>query len=195
MRYIKTYENFQVNEEIGLIGAAIGITLTAWILGVGKLIFRTFDTKEFNNKFEKTDEKEVIESIYEVEEMDYSKETEDEKKSSGFKKIWNTLQRTFFTKGTKIKKTIKEEYEFKIVKDKKTDHKFYAIIVDVVDTFHSADRRQPKNKKILVFNKEQFDNFKEECNSGKNPMKSLKDEKKLMDTDLKIYTPLQWQKI
>lgn len=192
MKYIKTYENFKVNEELGLVGAVLGITLTALILGAGKLIFRTFDTIAFNKKFEKTDEKEVVESNYEVEEMDYPKETEDEKKSSGFKKFLNTLQRTFFTKGTKIKKTIKEEYEFKIVKDKKTDDKFYAIKVDVVDTFHSADRRQPKNKKILVFDEKQFDKFKKECNSGKNPMKSLKDEKKLMDTDLEIYTPLQW---
>lgn len=200
MKHIKKYENFQVNEEFGIVEAFLGIALTSFI--VGTLDYglqkanQLYDTYTFNSRF--YGEKVItVYSKFVVDDIDYKTPTEAQTGSTGLKWFWETIKRRLG--GTKIKKEVNEEYQFLEVKDQKDDRPsagfryYYAIQLKVtkVEKKRNGVDREYTEKKILVFDNEQFLNFKTECEKGTNPMKKLKETGWKKDV-LEIYTPLQW---
>ena len=181
MRYIKKYENFQINEELGIVTVLTGIALTALIAMIGTKSFQVYDTLKFKKDFKKVDQEE-IKSKYLIKKSDYEK-TKEESQSGGLKKLFMALKRNL---GLQEKEEMVEEViKFDVLEDKDGKEHF-SIKVNV------EDDKGYFSKEILVFDKEQFESLKKKCQSGNfNPMSILTKGKKVEEMKLKTYTPLQ----
>lgn len=181
MKYIKTYENFKVNEELAIEGFLVAVGFTALLAWIGQKAFQVIDTALYKKNFTKVDEVDV-DCEFTIEETDYGKSAK-EAESKGLKKLFMWLGRNL---GLQVKtKKVKKTFKFDVLEDK-NKKKFYSIKVNV------KNEKSQGSKEILVFSESQFNKLKDKCEKGGyNPMTDLTKKKNVEEMNLKMYSPLQ----